>query len=68
MPLGAGAASLAEKLIAGMENLDVVAEAATAYRNKLVAGGWSAASADQLAGAVLATLQHVVLLGKAPGQ
>lgn len=68
MPLGSVAADLAGKLITAMESLNVVAEAATAYRDRLVAGGWSVAYADQLAGAVLTQLQHVVLTGKAPGQ
>lgn len=67
-PLSSDAATLTEGMIKGTEMLHVVAETATAYRAKLISAGWSVPVAEQLAGGVLATLQHVVLVGKAPGQ
>lgn len=68
-PLSSDAATLTEGLIKGAEVLATVAETATAYRNGLISAGWSVPVAEQLAGAVLATLQHAALTGgKAPGQ
>lgn len=57
-PLSSDAATLTEGLIKGAEVLATVAETATAYRNGLISAGWSVPVAEQLAGAVLATLQH----------